>query len=294
MWYPHNSLMTNRRDTDKPKETNQTTSAINRRRFVKAMGTTGATIGMGVLATGNASATHNPEYQVENLTPKEKAQVVNEVQSAREPYESPHAAEEAIQTYGKRVFDELDQRGIIPSISSFELNTDELTSFDTYVERREGMGVTGFLYNGSPTAHIYVSRKISDHHITIVVEPQVERSYAIVRESAENHDDVLLIDTSVSTSTSDVTTNSGSTYEITPQVIYAGEYCLFDGSPDDPTGDPCLLQCESYDFYCLVGGNRGRCYIAGRTGCCDQPCPDTGRPCVVGVDCEYCFGGELC
>lgn len=267
-------------DDSPPDEPADKTSSVNRRQFVKALGAASSAAGIGALGVNSASADQEP-HALSKLSSEEKSQLDQKLGQVQTPYNTPAAARKAIRTYGDELLDELERRDVITSPS--ELKTDEFTPREQLSAEREGMGITAFLADGVPTTHIHTSVKTGDHHLTVVVEPQLDRSYAILKQSPQDLESAKIIDP---TAESVDATQAES-------AANAGKYCLHQSSDADPTpGDNCLLKCEEYEFYCSA--DNSSCYLGSFTQCCDDPCLDSNMPCVYSLQCYYCDSNGAC
>lgn len=223
--------------------TDERTNTIKRRSLMKTIGAAGSAAGLGILSANTASA---------NQTASDISSAdIEKLKAVKQQYTTSQAAENAILSHGEQLLEKLKNRDVIESET--ELNT-TFTPKKEYAETAEGMGMTSFLSNGVSTAHIYTSKKLREQHLTVVVQPQIQRSYAILRPAAADHSNVVTMDAS-----GDDT--------VTSQAVCRDEFCLYQSSSDDPTpGDNCWLDRELYNRYHLAGGG---CYLSGFIRCCD-------------------------
>ncbi|WP_150123139.1 hypothetical protein [Haladaptatus sp. R4] len=232
------------------------TNSIKRRGLLKTIGASSGAVGFGILGTSTASAD-----QADTEISSAEIEKVNE---AKQRYATSEAAKGAIHMHGEQLLEELKKRDILESET--ELHTADFTPKKEYSETSEGMGMTSFLFNDTPTAHIYTSKKLRDQHLTVVVQPQVQRSYAILRPDATDHRNAVTIDTS--------TDNSFSV-----QATCHDYFCLYDDSTDDPTpGDNCWLDKELYNRYMNADGS---CYLGDFSTCCDV----SAKSCNTAIHC---------
>lgn len=251
-------------------ETHSDSRSISRRHLLKTVGASSSALWIGAESIDSAAASHSNQTIV-NMSSEEKTQMKRLQQS----YSDPRAAEKAIRTHGKQLLKELEQRKIITSISRSALNMGKVISAKEYANGEVGMGVTSFLFMDVPTAHIHTTKETSDQHVTIVVEPQLKRAYAIVKESVDAHNSANIIDISDKNNMID-----SQDHERDPPkcfASYSGTYCLWDSTHDDPTPkDNCWYNCEGYHWYCS-SYRRGCCYIGNFDKCCDNNGQDLCR-----------------
>jgi hypothetical protein len=263
-------------EKDKPTKTKETerTTSVNRRWFMKTVGTASGIMSVGGISIDSVSASQTSSLAVSNLTSREKDQL----KTAKQPYNTPRAAKNAIRIHGKQLLNELKQRGVITSIS--ELHTDKFISAKKYANGEDGMGIISYRFNGVPTAHIHTSMETADQYLTVVVEPQLRRSYAILKESADDPDSANIIDRS----DREYMKNSlGINVSRNCTASQAGTYCLWDGADGDPTSeDNCWLSSEVYNWYC-TSFRMGCCYLGDF-----QYCAGPFATCHTGIDCRRC------
>lgn len=254
------NAMSEGNNVDPTDETDERTNTINRRNLMKTIGAAGGTVGFGILSTNKGSA--------KQIAGSPSTADIEKVKAARQSYTASQAAENAILTEGEQLLEELKNRNIIKSET--ELDTAKFTPKKEYAETREGMGMTSFISNGVPTAHIYTSKKLQNQHLSVVVEPQLQRSFAILRPSADDQKNVVTIDAS-----GDDTVTYGA-----QSVVCTDKYDLSDGSAVDPTPkDNCWLDGETYWRYIYSDGS---CSLGDFISC--NPLGS------VYLDCNNCSG----
>ena len=252
-------------------ETERTTS-VNRRRFMKTVGTAGSMMGFGAVGIDSVGASQASNLKASNITSEEK----DRLKSAKQPYKTPQTAENAIRTHGGQLLDKLKQQGTITSASA--LHTDAFVSAKQYENGKDGMGITSYRFNGALTAHIHTSMETPDGYLTIAVEPQIKRSYAILKESVDDPDSIRIIDSSDYNSVDD---SMGTMRPPCYSFDRSGEVCIWDDIDGDPTpADNCWIGAEVYELYC--GNGSGPCCYLGDF----YSCAGLYDPCFTGISCS--------
>jgi hypothetical protein len=149
-------------------------SVSNRRGFIsRAAGAVSAAATLPGLSVASDKTTKQ--------SPKEKQELVD---LARR-YNSVGAVESTLQKHASEILKTLHKEGYIetPSVSALSLSeptaTHELNSSD-------GVAVAGAIQNETPTTWIEVRQFVGDNRISLVVLPQLDRSYAIIHSVSTN------------------------------------------------------------------------------------------------------------
>lgn len=225
-------------------------SSVNRRRLVKALGVAGATGVAGLASSGSATA----KDQKEELRQKRKIQ---------EQYSSSSQSQKAIETYATGVLNELAARNILknPSSSVFDLES-EIPSNIRISDEVEGRNVGGFTTDdGTYTAHIMISKINDEYSIMIHIQPENNKSYAIVK--SKSTDKEFIVDPSVAQSKLSVHQGDEN---VTPSSCGPDSSC---------TADICATRSKrgclmtKLHFDCSQGYNQCHCYVSKKT-CYDR------------------------
>lgn len=159
------------------------------------------------------------------------------------------------------VLAELASRGTIPSVSTSALGIDAVDTLDSYLADMEGVMVSAKRYDGGVTADIFVACDLSPGRVVLVVQPERNHSYAVLKEDASSQGTVL--DPSVESTS------------LEPQGCLIGQVCALISC--EPTCD-----CGTREVYCCEDGS---CYFG-----------DTLDSCSDGAECytECCVACGTC
>jgi len=164
------------------------------------------------------------------------------VTQARQKFESQEVAATTVREQSQDVLDELVNHGFIES-----------ANIDRYLP--DTIGISGVLTDNTPTAHLHTELVNVDREVSINVEPQVGRQFAVV--SSEDVQEVTVVDP------------GGNSKDIHPQC-------------------PAILACNGYGCTCpeySVACCGSNCYFNGKTGNICSGCGYCGQPYNCG---RYC------
>ena len=231
------------------------TTGVNRRTLLKGIG---AAVAVSSGASSSVAAADGPNSQ---YTP--------EVHRYVEDAYTPSVIRETVEEQATDVITALAESGYIEAASTDEFDLDTYYEDKSLVrpeDRDEGTSVTTLVRDGKLTAHVMVSKNTPSHDIALYVQPEIDRSYAIIRSKTESNKEIVL-DPKVGETTVEPNCELGYCCETT--------YCVDE-------------QCSS-----VVCGS-GSCYwytYRITADCCPQPsgstnCYEKGRSC----DCSNCSG----
>lgn len=142
---------------------NDANDSIDRRSVLKAVG---ASAVAGVAFTGSATAGSRP--------------VPAEVEQVKAEFEDPITARGTVAEHADALLNELADRGVLAAGSAAAFPTGELLSPGEYSDVTEGATVRGARIDGEWDAEVVTSTDTDDHVVEIIVQPNRERSYALV------------------------------------------------------------------------------------------------------------------
>lgn len=147
-------------------------------------------------------------------------------------YRSPEAKRTAVQRHGRELLELLTGRGYLDAADVDELTTGGLT-------------VAGRRVDGTATAHVRASETLDGAEVLVAVEPEADRSYAVVEEGSET----LILDPQADED------------EVDPDGCLVGTACFATGG--------CDSNCQYLETYCCDDGS---CYTGTSQGCCEGTC----------------------
>lgn len=203
-----------------------TNDSMDRRSVLKAVGA--SAVG-GVAFSGSATADRRP--------------VPEKLRRRKAEFEDPITARAAVAEHADVLLDELAERGVLATASAAAFPADELLTPAEYSGVTEGATVRGVQIDGEWDAEVVTSTETDSHAIELVVQPNRDRSYALVDPK-----------------------DGGDTYRLT-----------FDANGDVSVSNHCHHEsrCLSY-FACESGSNCQR----QRRHCCDDDGDGTAENCT--------------
>lgn len=214
-------------------ETNKT---HNRRGILGAIGGVIASLPIGTQLAGAQSSSEEVPVEEDRLA--EQRRVLKK-------YDSPQKAREAITNHGSKTVAALAKEGLLDSGSVADLNVESLWNPAEFATSEEGVKVSGATVAGTPTAHIQVAKQTTTHRVVLIVQPEVDRSYAIIKD--QNSDSQLV-----------TATNSG----VEPvDYCVANNHCVADFCSSNPLVDNFTYR----EVYCC---QNNPCYFGEDLGCC--------------------------
>ena len=114
-----------------------------------------------------------------------------------EKYESPKVVRDTIESEGEDLLQELADQGLIKHSAVSNLETDNILTGKeiTYINKGivdEGVIIFGYIYDGTPTAQVQVVEQTQEHVLRIIVEPEIDRSYAVVQPKKAGTEDTFV------------------------------------------------------------------------------------------------------
>lgn len=240
-------------------------ASVNRRRFVKAMGATSATAGIGMLSIDNASA--------EEQTLSKPIQ--KRLTRLQQTYDTANKARSAFEEHGSRVLEALANYRLIDTPSVTALPTNELQTKQEYISTQQGMAIDTFVKQGTPTAHIFTATDLPEGRLVAVVQPERDVSYATLYPNSDfwtnrqQLSDRGGLTTKMRKNDSDKPLFIGSAGSVSVAAS-SSSYC----KSNDPCscGFDCSTCCTYYRVVCECGGG---CADNEIRGCCSngEQCP---------------------
>lgn len=240
-------------------------TSVNRRRFVKAMGATSATAGIGILSTDNASA---EEQSLSKPIQKRLTRL-------QRTYDTANKARSAFEEHGNNVFEALANHRLIATSSVTALPTNELQTKQEYISTQQGMAIDTFVKQGTPTAHIFTATDLPEGRLVAVVQPQRNVSYATLYPDSDfwKNRQQLSDRGGLTTKMRENNSNKPLFIESTDSVSVAASssnYCK--SNSQCSCGPGCSTCCTNYRIVCVCGGG---CADNDVRGCCSngERCP---------------------
>lgn len=145
--------------------------AANRRGFMsRAAGAVGAAAALPSLSSASDKSAERSPEQKQELTELAKK------------YTSTGAVIAAVRKHASEVIKTLHQEDYLESASARDLSlTDIVATHD--LDSSDSVAVAGAIQNGTPTAWIEIRQFVGGNRISIVVLPELDRAYAIVRST---------------------------------------------------------------------------------------------------------------
>ena len=205
--------------------------SVNRRSFLRK--STGTTFGVGSIAAMSGTAMAYPDVDESAL------------QEAMEAYDTPSDVKRALRVHSDELLQTLADENILTSPSIRNLPVGEVKDTKEYVKASNGTLVSVAAQDGTATAHIVISTTTEDHSVLIVVQPQVARSYAIVKPAGGR------------TTTTSEMDNSPTIYdpdqeEVTIDACVVGQVCKPCGCEINFC-KTCVFEVHCCDTYCYWG-----------------------------------------
>lgn len=226
--------------------------ATNRRSFLgHAAGTVGAAATLPGLSAANDETTKRSSEQKQEL-----------VDLAQE-YASIGAVESTVRKHATEVLKTLHQEGYLESPSVTGLSLSELTDVHK-LDSSNGVVVAGAIQNRTPTAWIEIRQFVGKNRVVIVVLPQLDRSYAVVRSTTTQNALATVSSDGTLSTQDDVSTmvegHECCEYRMSPDGY---EYCekLYvkcwgettdEGCNKDPSGSNCCSLCSNCTDDCCM------------------------------------------
>ena len=142
---------------------NDATDSIDRRSVLK---TIGASAVAGVAFAGSTTASSRP--------------VPAELEQVKAEFDDSVTARAAVAEHADALLEELADRGVLAAGSAAAFPTGELLSPGEYSDVAEGATVRGARIDGEWDAEVATSVETDGHAVEIIVQPNRERSYALV------------------------------------------------------------------------------------------------------------------
>lgn len=161
-------------------------------------------------------------------------------------YDSPKTVRAALQNHGSELVSALAEDALLDSGSVDNLNIQSLWNPTEFATSEEGVKVSGATVAGTPTAHVQVAKRTADRRVVLIVQPEIDRSYAIIK--GPNTEPELVT----------ATTNG-----VEP-VDYCepSNHCVADYCSTNPLVDDFTYR----EVYCCVDSP---CYFGEDLGCCE-------------------------
>lgn len=160
-------------------------------------------------------------------------------------YDTPEKARDAVQKHGSELVGVLAEEGLLNSSSVIDLNIPSLWNPAEFATSEEGAKVSGATVAGTPTAHIQVAKQIASRRVILIVQPEISRSYAIIK--SQGSDSQL------------VTAANGSIEPV--DYCVADDHCVANYCSSNPLVDDFTYR----EVYCCQSSP---CYFGEDIGCC--------------------------
>lgn len=241
---PGNSTLTNQELLGK---------AANRRGFIsRAAGAVGAAAALPSLSSASDKSTERSPEQKQELTELAKK------------YASTGAVIAAVRKHASEVIKTLHQENYLESASARDLAlTEPVATHD--LDSSDGVAVAGAIQDETPTAWIEIRQFVGGNRISIVVLPELDRSYAIIRSAGTQETlGIVSSDGTLSTGDGNVSTmveyHSCCEYRVSPEGY---EYCTKldvkcwgettdEGCNKDSAGEECCAHCSNCTDDCCL------------------------------------------
>lgn len=160
-------------------------------------------------------------------------------------YDSPEKARDAIQNHGSELLVALANEGLLGSGSVSDLDVESLWNPAEFATSEEGAKVSGATVDGTPTAHIQVAKRTATRRVVLIVQPEADRSYAIIEDRGSD---------------SQIVTAANGVVEPVDYCV-ASNHCVADFCSTNPLIDDFTYR----EVYCC---QNNPCYFGEDLGCC--------------------------
>jgi hypothetical protein len=170
----------------------------------------------------------------------------------------------------------LEQKEPIHKLTTEELNINSLDTIERYLDNNlqgDFTHVSSSVYNGEVTADIHIERNLDQRYLTVHIQPDINRAYAIVYDE-DNH---TIYETPSPAKEQRVVTDGGIKIKrigsgVEESTCFTGVQCHADSFSG------CMA---AYEVFCCTDG----CHWGSMNGVCDPPADCPFACCLA---CDWC------
>ncbi|ODR83156.1 hypothetical protein BG842_22935 [Haladaptatus sp. W1] len=221
-----------------------------RRGFLRSSGGLAASLAVLPLISNVTSA--EPD-----LTPTKER-----LNSIAKEHESPAVARKAVRATGGELLRALSDRGLLEDASVESLGIDEVLPHQDSSRVDNGVIVLSYDHKGTATAQVQIIKRLSDRRLRIMVEPHVDRSFALVEPDADDEPTKVI-----------TTNDDGVTVQRNCDTSWYGD-CNHNPSDDCGCTENSVCGCYQTEVQCcqlldcsITGYKAGNC-VTTTSGCC--------------------------
>lgn len=180
------------------------------------------------------------------LTGEEAKKEMEMLEEVEEPYRTAEKVQMAVKNNGVELLNTLAELSLLSTGSMSELPLERVLSDSEYLQANEGVHVGAVRVDGTPTAHISITKQLSVGKLVVFVQPHVSQSYAIHRTD----DGITFI------------SSDGATTQTCHRTVC---HCSY-------TSCSCGKWPEKRDVYCDGTCYKDDCAWGDYQGCCEETC----------------------